>query len=216
MVLFEREYIRLYWRSFSYKERIYWKRKMKSYALALVALSSLVSGCFVSQVAGADNTVVWTELAPHVEAAKAQRWTVKKVPAGAKKRDFEFSALRFHLGYYELRLVDIAESSNSMAARIARDQRSDKEFPELFELGVRAVFKTNPFSAQAIAVAPAGFPASNRNPTNLGLLKIHNHIKSGLLQKGPRAILCLNNARSGQYQFQVRHFSGLIDQINDN
>src|SRR5262249_9004633 len=80
----------------------------------------------------AENSVVWKEIGPGLEVAQAQKWNVKRLPEGVRARSFEFSALRFHLGYYEIRIVGIAEFSRLKASQIARDQKVAPDLPALF------------------------------------------------------------------------------------
>jgi len=154
----------------------------------------------------AEAKIVWKAIGPGLEAADAQQWSVIDLPRGAKPRSFKFSALRFHLGYYEMRLVSIGDFARLKSVQIAQDQKLAKDLPALFELGVNAVFRTNPFNAPIVAVVPAGFAISSEKPTNLGLLKIDGIEKSRLLLKGPSAILCLDNAPSPRFQYQVPTF----------
>jgi hypothetical protein len=171
-----------------------------------VVIATLIFVGNLRSAKSADDAVVWKMIGPSFEAAYDQRWQVRDLPDGAKPRSFKFSAIRFHLGYYELRLVNIADFARSKASLIARDQKIDQEFPALFELGVASVFRINPFDSPVVAVAPAGFPTSNREPTNLGLLKIGGVEKSKLLEKGPSAILCLDNAPLSNFAYQVPTF----------
>lgn len=157
-----------------------------------------------SEAAGLDGPVIWTKLGPFLEVARDQVWKVKAIPPGrGDARTFRFTALRFHLGYYQLKLVDLGEFARSKADSIAQDQNVDRALPALFELGERSVFRVNPFDDRIVAVAPAGFPTSSRSPTNLGLLKIDGIEKYKLLASGPSAVLCLDNPqRTSGYQYQ--------------
>jgi len=174
--------------------------------------------------AGLDGSVVWSKIGPHLEVANDQVWNVKALPAGrGEPRSFRFYALRFHLGYYQLKLVDVGEFARSKAESIARDQNVDKTLPAVFELGLRTIFKINPFSEKIVAAAPAGFPTSSRNPTNLGLLKIDGVERFKLVSKGPSAVFCLDNPPQGSsgYEYQIPTFfrtnvqSNLIDGCRD-
>ena len=180
---------------------------MKRAAPTLFSILLFVFSLTKTAALAAENTIVWKSIGPFLESADAQTWTVKNLPAGAQPRSFEFYALRFHLGYYQLRLVDIAQFARTKAADIARQQSVDEDSPALFELGVRTVFRTNPFPEPIVAVAPAGFAASEQRPTNFGLLKIDGQSEAKLIPKGGlSAILCLNNAPSPNYQYQVPTF----------
>ena len=150
--------------------------------------------------------VVWKTVSAGFDIADDQRWTVTHLPSGAKITSFRFSAVRFHLGYFEVKLVDVGELAVQESARIARDQKLDPKFHGLFELGLRTVYKTNTFGSRIMAVAPAGFTTSSRDSSNRGLLKINGVVKSKLLEKGPTAIICLDNAPSPEFQYQVPTF----------
>jgi len=152
------------------------------------------------------DVVNWKTVAQGFEIAENQRWEVKNPVAGRDAGGFVFTAARFHLGYFELRLVELAELARSHRERIARDQDADPSTPALFELGLRTVFKTNPFDARLVAVAPAGFPTSSQDSSSLGLLKIDGKERSRVLEKGPNALFCLDNARSDKYEYQVPAF----------
>lgn len=167
-------------------------------ALMLILSSSLVHA--------AGNKVSWTKLDDGLELASAQKWRVKSAPSGSSPRAFEFTALRFHLGYYEMRLVDILEFANKNRDKIATAQGVDKELPALFELGLRSVFQSMPSDLPIVAVAPAGFPSNAKNPINYGLLKTSGVVRARLLEKGPSAVLCLNNAPSPDFEYQVPAF----------
>jgi hypothetical protein len=193
--------------------------------LPLVA-TTLIAGANFNIANSADNSVVWRTIGPNdLESADIQQWRVRGLPPGAKPRSFEFSALRFHLGYYEIRLVSIEDFVRSRGDQIAQEQKADKNLPALFELGVRTVFRINPFNDPIVAVAPGGFATSNQVPGNLGFLKINGVEKSKILPKATAlsAILCLNNAPSPKYQYQVPTFyrtnnsnqTKLVDQCRD-
>jgi hypothetical protein len=176
--------------------------------LVLVAATLVVESNFnIANSAG--EAVVWKAIgSDELEAADVQRWRVRNLPPGAKPRSFEFSALRFHLGYYEIRLVSMDDYVRSKNDQIAQEQKVDKNLSALFELGVRTVFRINPFDDPIVAVAPGGFAKSNQEPTNLGYLKINGIERSKILPKAAAlsAILCLNNAPSPKYQYQVPTF----------
>jgi hypothetical protein len=174
----------------------------------LVAATLVVESNF-SIANSSEDSVVWKVIGPNgLEAADIQQWHVKNLPFGAKTRTFEFSALRFHLGYYEIKLVSMDDYVRSKNDQIAQEQKVDKNLPALFELGVRTVFQINPFNEPIVAVAPGGFTTSNQEPRNLGYLKINGLEKSKMLPKATAlsAVLCLNNAPSPKYQYQVPTF----------
>jgi hypothetical protein len=189
--------------------------------LSLSLLFSILAS-LSCMAAGRDGAVIWTKIGPNLEVATDQVWNVKEIPSGrGGPRSFRFTALRFHLGYYALKLVDLGEFARVKADSIARDQAVDKTLPAFFELGVRSVFRINPFSEKVIAVAPAGFPTSSRTPTNLGLLKIEGVEKYKELNNGPSAVLCLDNPPETGFQYQIPTFfrtntqSKLIDRCRD-
>jgi hypothetical protein len=173
----------------------------------------------------AENSIVWKSIGPNLlESADRQTWSVKNLPSGANPRSFEFFALRFHLGYYRIRLLSVADFAQRKSAQIAKEQAVDEDSPALFQLGVRAVFRTNAFADPMVAVAPAGFVTSSQQPTNFGLLKIDGQVETKLVPRGAlTAIVCLNNAPTPDYQYQVPTFfrtadpnqTKLVDQCRD-
>jgi hypothetical protein len=193
---------------------------MRVAILASILLFPVGSAC---SGAGIDGPVIWTKIGPFLEVARDQTWNVKTIPSSrGEKRSFQFTALRFHLGYYQLKLVDVGEFAQTKAEAIAVDQNVDKTLPALFELGVRAVFRVNQSDDKIVAVAPAGFPTSSRSPINLGLLKIDGIEKYKQLSNGPSAVLCLDNpqrATGFQYQnptyFRVGSQNALTDRCRD-
>ncbi|OIQ76392.1 hypothetical protein GALL_419280 [mine drainage metagenome] len=154
----------------------------------------------------AQNRVSWTLAGgeAHFETAFDQSW---QLPPGSRIEKFQFSAIRFHLGYFQIKLVGIADFAEQHSKELAVSQKIDPSLNALFELGLRAVLRAKPFD-QIMAVVPAGFPASEKKPINLGLLRIDGTTQSQLLDDGPSAILCLDSPRyHGQgYQFQLPVF----------
>jgi hypothetical protein len=166
------------------------------------AMSSILSVVATAE----ENHVVWTNLAgeEHFETALDQSW---QLPPGSRIDSFQFSAVRFHLGYFELKLLGVADFAKRNPKQIAAPQKVDPGLDSLLDLGLDAIFKARPFE-NIVALVPAGFPASERQPLNLGLLKIGGVTFSQLLDDGPTAVLCLNSPKfeGHGYQFQLPSF----------
>jgi hypothetical protein len=153
------------------------------------------------------NTVKWESKEEGFAVAAKQTW---HLPPGGKTSRFGFSAVRFHLGYFELRLLGIEEFSKTHRDKLTKSQNIDAS---LFDLGLKAVYTVNPFNRPIRAVAPAGFLASERKPVNLGLLKVNGKTFSSLLDDGPSAVFCLQspNPQFADAPFQVPIFYRLND-----
>jgi hypothetical protein len=171
-----------------------------------VTLSFLDSGAAIAENPGRDSRVNW-EFAPgesHFETAFNQSW---QLPPGSRIEKFQFSAIRFHLGYFQLKLISVADFAKQHVREIAESQKIDPSLTSLFELGLNAIYRATPFD-NILALVPAGFPASEKRPINLGLLRTDGITQSQLLDDGPSAILCLDSPKyQGQgYQFQLPVF----------
>ena len=80
---------------------------------------------------------------------KANLWFAKDQVWGSIK----FSALKVHLGYYKLQLVDIR---TFRAENITPLQKLDENRQSLVDAGIGAIFKAWPRKEEMVAVAPAG------------------------------------------------------------
>jgi hypothetical protein len=172
----------------------------------LAALGLVVCGAANAENPLRANRVNWEFVSgeKHLETALGQNW---QLPPGSRIEKFQFSAIRFHLGYFQLKLVGIADFAKQHAREIAESQKIDPSLGSLFELGLNAIYRATAFD-NILAVIPAGFPASEKKPINLGLLRTDGITQSQLLDDGPSAILCLDSPKyQGQgYQFQLPVF----------
>lgn len=155
--------------------------------------------------------VVWTALDSErpFDIAEKQTWHVRSKTEDGRPRTFEFSAIRFHLGHYQLHLVSVMDFANSSRDRIAERQGVDRNLAALLKLGLRAVFDVVKFEGQTMAVAPAGFPVEAGKMSNFGLLKVNRQVIVRLREDGPSAIFCLDNppkSAPNRYEFQIPAF----------
>lgn len=164
--------------------------------------------CFdAAEAQPSSDLVNWKPIGEKIELAEDQLWKVRKVPDRAVRRSFRFTALRFHLGYYRVQLIDVTEFANKERERLAKTQNMDKEFGALLRFGLKAIFDASPFEQRTVAVAPAGFPSESGATFNAGLLKVSNTTRVGLDDDGPSAVLCMDNAPNRDlYQYQVPAF----------
>ena len=153
-----------------------------------------------------ENRVHWTFASgeEHFETAFSQIW---HLPSGSRIEKFQFSAIRFHLGYFQLKLIGTADFAKHHAKQLGASQKVDPSLDSLFELGLSAVYRAKPFD-EIYSLIPAGFPATEKKPINLGLLRVDGSTQSQLLDDGPSAVLCLDSPKyQGQgYQFQLPVF----------
>src|SRR5882757_666936 len=95
--------------------------------LFCVYVSVLISGLAYFKAAcaqGVSNHVDWQVAAgeEHFETALAQNWFL---PPGSRIERFQFSAIRFHLGYFQLKLLSIADFAKQHSKEIAESQKVD-------------------------------------------------------------------------------------------
>jgi hypothetical protein len=157
------------------------------------------------------DTVSWKPVDEdgHFEIAEKQTWNVRSKTADGKISSFVFTAVRFHLGFYQLRLVNVSDFAKSKRERLARQQNIDPELGALLKVGIRAILEATRVDEPVVAIAPAGFPAETTNLGNFGLLKIDKSLVVPLREDGPSAILCLDNPPRGaskRYEFQIPAF----------
>jgi hypothetical protein len=163
-----------------------------SSGMLILSLCILLSAdlCFVSafaQGSAIDNKIEWKELEPGVHLAEDQEW---KLFVSAKQK-FTFSAVRFHLGYYDLKLVSGLELSKRLSDQHRVERGVDRT--SALDLGIKAIYEADPFKRPIRAIVSAGFPASERKINSLGLLRIDRRTLSALAPQGPSAIFCLNS-----------------------
>ncbi|SRR5260370_40995144 len=164
-------------------------KKLLHFAL-LVFLFVSLGRATAAESPRTDNWVVWKRIAEGFEIAENKTWIL---PQGSKPRKFIFSAIRFNFGKYQIKLLSVADFSVRYREQIARDQKIDPNSSAIFDLGLGAIYNVNPFNASVLALAPAGFPASERKPIHLGLLKIDRKTVSPFVADGPSAVLCLTS-----------------------
>jgi hypothetical protein len=155
------------------------------------------------------NQIVWKLIEPNFELAEDQTWVL---PAGSRPQSFQFSAVRFHLGYFELRLLSVAEIAKQIEARASRNARS-LTIPSGIDLGLAVVYDANFLDQPIRAIVGAGFPASEGKPINLGLLRIDHRTLSELAPNGPSAVFCLHSPNKAyeRFKYQVPVFYRLDD-----
>lgn len=153
---------------------------------------------FLDSAAVAES-IQWQPLRDHVEIVRDGKYST---PRG----NIEFNAIRFHLGYTRLRLVDVETAINSgrnVDDGIARTVDGGKEVAEILNYSLESIQKK--FAAQTIALAPAGWSKSQRTIEHIGLLKIdgktiHPFSELPVLS----AIFCINDtARFPDYDAVV-------------
>ncbi len=165
-------------------------------------LSFLRTGVFIAALtvasgpAKADSPRVnWQEIQNGLWFARDQTW-------GAIK----FSALKVHLGYYKLELVDVKSFRDRYIVQLQKLQDNRQS---LVDAGVTAIFKTWPQKEDVIAVAPAGWSKSLRSIQQSGLLRIDGKEHAEFEDRESlSAILCLHSpiSRYADYDYQVPAF----------
>jgi hypothetical protein len=184
-------------------ERVWRLIALSVKASALIFLLQFVMGCFstaaFAQAPSSRRQIEWKEIEPGFFLAEAQMW-----PPGAR-RGFTFSAVRFHLGYFELRLLGIAEFSKRISEQTSREKVvSTRSSRASVDFGLKFVYNANPFDRPIRALAAGGFPAIEGRPVNLGFLKVDKHILSEFDLEGPSAVFCLHSPRPAYSQFKYQ------------
>jgi hypothetical protein len=148
----------------------------------------------------AQKAVEWRQIQHGFEVAEKQKWE-----GGEKSASFRFSAMRIHLGYFELKLASIPQLSQQFRDKFARAQRVR---PSLFDLGLNNIFRVDPFDRSIQAIASAGFPVSERQAISSGFLKIDGRQLMPFDEQGPSAVFCLHspNPRYATLPYQVPVF----------
>ena len=158
----------------------------------------------IPAVASAQSSKVhWQDAGPGLWTAIGENWG-----------PIRFSAVKFHLGYYKLNLVDARSYRNKNIQKIRAINDNSKFSNELLDSGIETIFKTWPDQSEIIAVAPAGWSTSLRRIENAGLLKISGNQYSDFEVRGAlSAILCLNSPLPSfvGYDYQVPVFYKVSD-----
>ena len=118
----------------------------------------------ISQNSLGQNQVEWRQVSSSATfaIAKTQKW---KLPSRSNTGQFVFSAARFHLGHFRLKLIGIADLLARNRDRIASSQNLDAHQVSLLSLGLKGIYNAKPFETQRIAaLTGAGFPAREQKP----------------------------------------------------
>jgi len=152
-------------------------------------------GCVFAQ----DDRIVWKELPTrNIWLARHQIWG-----------SIKFSAIKIHLGYYRLALVDIRAYRDNNLDAIRAVNEGLEYSNNLLDSGIKTVFKTWRDQSEIMAVAPAGWSKSLRSPQQSGLLNISGKTYADFDErKTLSAIVCLNSPfeRSKGYDYQIPTF----------
>ncbi|MFT4277777.1 MAG: hypothetical protein QM576_15610 [Rhodopseudomonas sp.] len=139
--------------------------------------------------AGETNSYKWETIAPHFAILREATYTT---PSGAELR---FTAIRFHLGHFRLKLAgtqDTLAAGRDVKDGIARFVVNGEPKAELLSYSLEGTFshlKEKPF-----ALAPAGWASNQRNPTQIGLLRINGRDVFPLTRRPTfSAVLCIND-----------------------
>lgn len=154
--------------------------KIRHSTLALF-IASFISAA--SPAYAQTKKIQWRELRPEFWIAQSQQWGPVR-----------FSAIRFHLGFYSLNLVDIRSFRDANLKSIREISDNRKFSNDLLESGINAIFKTWPDQPNIMAVAPAGWSTSLRRIEHSGFLKIGGVLLSEVEDRESLSgIFCLNS-----------------------
>ncbi len=123
--------------------------------------------------------------------------------------EIKFSAIKFHLGYYRLKLVDVSSYRDRNLGKLRAISDERKFSNSLLDVGIGAIFETWPDRSEIIAVAPAGWSTSIRRIEHSGLLKISGEELSEFDDRPSlSAIICLHSPdqKYQNYEYQVPTF----------
>lgn len=116
----------------------------------LVTLFVIIADGWIGPTTAQSDKFDWTEIDP------ARLWVALHRNYGGIK----FSAVRFHLGYYRLNLVDV-KSYRDRSLRKLRTINDERSFSDsLLDVGIKAIYETWPDPTEIVAVAPAGWSTS--------------------------------------------------------
>ncbi len=144
------------------------------------------------------NLVEWHEGRPNFWIALHQKWG-----------SIRFSAIKFHLGYYKVELVDVRSYRDKNLDKIRALSDNRKFSNNLLDTGIGVIFQTWPDQSNIVAVAPAGWSTSLRRIEQSGFLKIYGKELSDFDERGSlSAILCLHSPdpKFRNFEYQVPAF----------
>jgi hypothetical protein len=106
-----------------------------------------------------------------------------------------FSAVKFHLGYYKLNLVDVSSYKDRYLKRLRAISDERKFSNSLLDVGIKAIFETWPdHPDNLVTVAPAGWSTSVRRIEHSGLLRISGEELSEFDDRPSlSALICLHS-----------------------
>lgn len=142
--------------------------------------------------------VLWQEISPGLWIAQDSHWG-----------SIRFSAIKFHLGYYHLNLVDVRSYRDKNIEKIRAISDNSRFSDELLGPGIEKIFKTWPDQSTIVAVAPAGWSTSLRKIEHSGFLKISGKQLSEFDDRESlSAIMCLNSPapKYRDFDYQVPAF----------
>ncbi|WP_022720047.1 hypothetical protein [Rhodopseudomonas sp. B29] len=135
------------------------------------------------------QTYKWKEVEPHFEVLRDAAY---KTPSGA---DIKFTAIRFHLGYFRLKLASTQETlaaGRDVKDGIARFKVNGEPKAELLSYSLEGTL--NHLKEKPTALAPAGWATNQRNPAQIALLRINGRtIYKPTSLPSFSAVLCLND-----------------------
>src|SRR5208283_846247 len=103
------------------------------------------------------------------------------------------TAIKFHLGYYHVSLVDVHSYRDSNLEKLRSINQNGQFYNELLDTGIKAIFETWPDRANIMAVAPAGWSTSLRKIEHSGFLKIADKVLSDFSDRESlSALFCLH------------------------
>ena len=163
----------------------------------------LLLAMLVQPVIGrAQQPLKWVELQPGFSIVSKQVWK-------SSVEDIEFDAIRFHLGYYNLNLIDVTSFVNTHKKDIEGSNDNRKFSDALLDTGVLNILKAYPKDSSPVAVISAGWSATLQKVEQIGLLKVNGvQIAEINNNRGMTAILCLDSpVFQGQgFEYQIPTF----------
>jgi hypothetical protein len=175
---------------------------MNSLRLFAALFSAAIGSC-ISDASAQSKKIDWQEINP------GRLWVALHQNYG----ELKFSAVKFHLGYYKINLVDVSSYRERNIAKIRAVSDARKFSNSLLDAGIKVIFETWPDPTEIVAVAPAGWSTSLRTIEHAGLLKISGQQLSDFDdRKSLSAIVCLHNPSFRNYQYQVPTFYKTTDE----
>lgn len=165
----------------------------------LITLFIVIADGWTAPAAPQSNKFDWTQI------DTGRLWVALHRNYGGIK----FSAVRFHLGYYRLNLVDM-KSYRDRSLGKSRAIRDEREFSKsVLDVGIKAIYETWANPTEIVAVAPAGWSTSLRRIEHSGLLKISGEQLSEFDDRPSlSAIICLHSPAPEyrNFEYQVPTF----------